>query len=155
MRIATYKRSKSPEYLVNLSKGQSSGKRIEVTDMKTNTSTVYHAIKTAARALDIDKRYIEHYIYLKQDKPVLDRYTFKLVSLNSDEVSINLVNEKKNVQKTSLKVKVTNIETKEITIYSSIGAAARALGYRQVSISLCIKENRTKPFKGKYRFKLV
>ena len=95
MRIAAYKRSKSSEYLVNLSKGQSSGKKVEVTDVKTNTSTVYHAIKTAARALDIDKRYIEHYIYLKQDKPVLGRYIFKLVSLNSDEVSINLVNEKK------------------------------------------------------------
>ena len=54
-----------------------------------------------------------------------------------------------------MKVEVTNIDTKEITIYSSISAAARTLGYRQPSISLYLKENRTKPFKGKYLFKLI
>ncbi|PQE22343.1 GIY-YIG endonuclease (mitochondrion) protein [Rutstroemia sp. NJR-2017a BBW] len=47
------------------------GIKVEVTDLETNTTTTYHAIRAAARALDIDKRYIEHYIYLKQDKPVL------------------------------------------------------------------------------------
>ena len=127
MRIAASKRSRSPKFLDKLSKSQPSGIKVEVTDMKTKTSTVYHAIRSAARALDIDRRYIEHYIYLKQDKPVLDRYTFKLVSLNSDEVGTNLVNKKK-VQKISLKMKAINVETKEITIYSSISAAARALG---------------------------
>ena len=118
--------------------------------METNNTTTYHAIRAAARALDIDKRYIEHYIYLKQDKPVLGKYTFKL-NLNSDDKSTNLINEK--VQKTSMKVEVTNVNTKEITIYSSITAAAKALSYRQPSISLYLKENRTKPFKGLYYFR--
>lgn len=161
MRTAAAKRFKSPEFLDKLSKGQSSGIQVEVTDTKTNTSTTYHAIRAAARALNIDKRYIEHYIYLKQDKPVLGRYTFKLVNLNSvtsesfgQNTNIIKVNKEK-IQKTSLKVEVTNIDTKEITIYSSISSAARELGYRQASISLYIKENRTKPFKGKYLFKLV
>ena len=154
MRINAHKRWKSPEYLANMSKSQSSSIKVEVTDMKKNTSTVYHAIRAAARALDIDKRYIEHYIYLKQDKPVLGRYTFKLVNLNSDEVDTNLVNKKK-VYKTNLQVEVTNVETNEITIYPSIGAAARALGYWQAAISLYLKDNRTKAFKGKYLFKLV
>ena len=54
-----------------------------------------------------------------------------------------------------MKVEVTNVDTKEITIYSSITAAAKALSYRQPSISLYLKEIRTKPFKGKYLFKLV
>ena len=130
------------------------GIKVLVNYMDKNTSTTYHAIRAAARALDIDKRYIEHYIYLKQDKPVLGRYTFKIVNSNSDVESINLVNEEK-VQKTSMKVEVTNVDTKEVTIYSSISAAARALCYRQPSISLYLKENRTKPFKGKYLFKLV
>jgi len=53
------------------------------------------------------------------------------------------------------KVEVTNVETKEVTIYPSIGVAARALLLHQASISLYLKENRTKPFKGKYFFKLV
>ena len=140
-------RNKSTEFLTKLSKAQSNGIEVEVTDLETNTTTTYHAIKAAARALGIDKRYIEHYIYLKQDLPVLGRYTFKL---NSDTKSTNLINEK--VQKTSMKVEVTNVDTKEVTIYPSISTAARQLGFRQPSISLYLKENRTKPFKGKYLF---
>ena len=150
MRIAASKTFKSPEFLDKLSKGQSSGIKVEVTYLETNTTTIYHAIRAAARALDIDKRYIEHYVYLKQDKPVLGRYMFRI--LNSDE-SLNLINEK--VQKTYMKVEVTNVDTKEVTIYPSIGTAARALGYRQASISLYLKENRTNPFKGTHLFKLV
>jgi len=147
MRNAASKTFKSTEFLTKLSEAQSSGIEVEVTDLETNTTTTYHAIKAAARALGIDKRYIEHYIYLKQDLPVLGRYTFKL---NSDTESTNLINEK--VQKTSMKVEVTNVETKEVTIYPSINTAARELGFRQASISLYLKENRTKPFKGKYLF---
>jgi hypothetical protein len=152
MRIAASKRSKSTEFLTKLSKGQPSGIEIEVTDLETSNTSTYHAIRAAARALDIDKRYIEHYVYLKQDKPVLGRYIFKL-KLNSDHTNTNLILEK--VQKTSKRVEVTDVETKEVTVYSSITAAARALCYRQASISLHLKDNRTKPFKGKYWFKLV
>ena len=77
MRIAASKRSKSMEFLTKFSKGQSSGIKVEVTDLEKNTTSTYHAIRAAARGLGIDKRYIEHYIYLKQDKPVLGKYTFK------------------------------------------------------------------------------
>lgn len=161
MRSAAAKTFKCPEFLEKLSKGQSSSIQIEVADAKTNTSTTYHAIRAAARALSIDRRYIEHYIYLKQTKPVLGRYTFKLVNLNlvtseslGQNTNIISVNKEK-FQKTSMKVEVTNVNTKEITIYSSISSAARELGYRQASLSLYIKENRIKPFKGKYLFKLV
>ena len=150
MRAAALKRS--PETLAKMSASHPMKIQVEVTDIETNTSTTYHAIKAAARALGIDKRYIEHYIYLNQDKPVLGKYTFKL-NLNSDDKSRNLINEK--VQKTSMKVEVTNVDTKQVTIYPSITAAARALGYRQASISLYLKENRTNPFKGMYLFKLV
>lgn len=104
--------------------------------METNTTTIYHAIRAAARILGIDKRYIEHYILLNQDKPVFAWYTFFL--LDSKNKRPNLINVEK-VKKTSNKVQVTNVDTKEVTIYSSIGAAARALGYRQASISLFLK----------------
>lgn len=152
MRIAAIKTFKSPEFLTKLSKGQASGIEVEVTNIDTNTTTTYHAIRAAARALNIDKRYIEHYIYLNQDKPVLDKYTFKL-NLKPSQESTELISGK--VQKTSIKMEVTDIETKEVRIYSSISSAARALGFRQASLSLYLKENRVKPFKGKYLFKLV
>jgi hypothetical protein len=123
MRTAAYNRS--PEILAKLSEAQSKSMKVEVTDMETNTSTIYHAIKGAARALGIDKRYIEHYVFLNKDKAVLGRYTFKL--LNSEAESANLgVGKVEIVQKTSKKVEVTNVETKEVIIYPSIGAAARA-----------------------------
>jgi hypothetical protein len=147
MRLAANNRVKSSEVLAKLSIAQPNGIKVEVLDLETNTSTVYDAIKAAARALSIDRRYIEHYIYLIQDKPILGRYTFKLINSNDKKIE--------KVQKTSKKIEVTNTNTKEVTIYTSIGAAARVLRYRQASISLYLKENRTKPFKGIYLFKLV
>lgn len=172
MRTAALKRS--PETLAKLSASQSMKIKVEVTDIETNTSMSYHAIRAAARALGIDKRYIEHYIYLNQDKPVLGKYTFKFKDKHAqiEEPNVGKVQLERNglftedltqttysaglkVQKTSKIVEVTNVETKQVIIYPSIGAAARALGYRQASISLYLKENRTNPFKGMYMFKLV
>jgi len=145
----------SSEVLAKMSTDQTSGIKIEVINVETQTSTTHHAIKAAARALSIDKIYIENYIYLNQDKPILGKYTFKLIS--SDGENLNQFNDPSiKIQKTSKKIEVINVETKEVTLYPSIGAAARALGYRQPSISLYLKENSsgvTKPFKGLYYFK--
>lgn len=152
IRIAINKRMLSPEVLAKMSTDQSSGIIVEVTDVETQTSTRYHAIRAAARALSIDKRYIEQYVYLNQDKPVLGKYTFKLISCEGEKP--NPFNDPSiKVQKKSKKIEVTNVETKEVIIYPSIGAAVRELGYYQGSISLYLKENRTKPFKGLYLFK--
>jgi uncharacterized protein YjdB len=172
MRAAALKRS--PETLAKMSASQSMKIQVEVTDIETNTSTTYHAIKAAARALGIDKRYIEQYIFLNQDKPVLGKYIFKFPDrhaqiekpyvgkvqlerngLSTEESAQTTFSAGIKVQKTSKMVEATNVETKEVTIYPSIGAAAKALGYRQPSISLYLKENRTNPFKGVYLFKLV
>lgn len=97
--------NRSPEFLDKLSKSNSSSIAVEVTNLETNTTTVYHAIKAAARALKIDKRYIENYIDLKKDKPVfvLGKYIFKI---NSDNKNTNLNNK---VQKTYMKVEVSDI----------------------------------------------
>lgn len=133
MRIAASNTFNNPEFLAKLSKGQPNRIQVEVTDLETNNTSIYHAIRAAARALDIDKRYIEHYIYLKQDKPVLGKYIFKL-KLNPNHTNMNLNCAK--VQNTLLKVEVTGVETKKVTVYSSITAAAKMLGYRQSSISL-------------------
>ncbi len=119
-----------------------------VTHLETKMNTEYSSIKGAARALKIDSRSIQHYIYLSQDKPVLGKYTFKFVNHENK-------NSKMVVQKTCKKIQVINIETNETTEHLSISAAARALAIRQPSISLYIKEKRFKPFKGKYIFKLL
>ena len=47
------------------------------------------------------------------------------------------------------------LHKRETIIYNSIGSAARSLLIHQGSISAYLKGNRTKPFKGKYFFKLI
>lgn len=105
MRLAAKKTFKSPEFLSKLSIAQSTGIGVEVTDLKSNTITTYHAIRAAARALDLDKRYIEHYIYLNQENlffvpPCLfflikkkyrgdTRYTFKLLNTKSENFNLD------------------------------------------------------------------
>lgn len=51
-------------------------------------------------------------------------------------------------KKTYLNIETINVKTKNVTLYPSIGAAVRALGYHQPSIYLYLKENITKPLKG-------
>ena len=75
--------------------------------------------------------------------------------MNSEEKANSFNDPLVKIQKTSKKIEVTNIETQKVTLYPSIGAAARELGYHQASISLYLKENRTKAYKGLYLFKLV
>lgn len=142
----------SSETLPNLSKAQAKNIKVEVTDLKSNTITSYHSIRATSRSLGIDRRYIFNYVYLNQDNPVLGRYIFKFI--NNKIGNYDLVNEQK-VQKASKRVEVTNVITNEVTVYPTIGAAARVLGYRQASISLYIIENRTNPFKGVHIFKLI
>ena len=75
--IGVKKISRSAQYISNKSLAQANGVSVEVTDLKTNTITSYHAIKAAARALGINRSLITHFISLKQEKPILDRYVFK------------------------------------------------------------------------------
>lgn len=148
MRLGTIASLKSLELRVKLSLAQKTGTNIMVTNVETNIDTIYPSIKGAARALSIDSRYIQNYIYLKQDKPVLGLYTFKLLIPPMD--NIKAIN-----QKRSQKIQVLDVKTKQTIVYPSISSAARSLGLRQASISLYLKENRSKPFRASYVFKLV
>lgn len=92
MRTAAYIRSQSTENLAKMSAAQS-GIKVEVTDLETKTSITYLAIRAAARALCIDKRYIEQYIYFNPApcfarRPVLGRYIFKLHSDGGENTKV-------------------------------------------------------------------
>jgi hypothetical protein len=144
--------NRSPEALANMSAGHA-GTKVEVTDLRTNTIIPYASIRAAARTLGIDKRYIEHYIHLNQTEPVFGRYTFSLIPDENPNTS-----NRDRVQKTAKKVQVTDLETKEtdrVKIYPSISAAARAIGYRQPSVSLYLKDKRPGPYQGRYEIKVI
>jgi group I intron endonuclease len=50
--------------------------QIEVTDLDLNTQTIYHSIREAARALNIDHKTISNFFRNKQQKPYKGRYIF-------------------------------------------------------------------------------
>ena len=65
------------------SKPQGSGKlskKIEVTDIVNNTTSIYDSISAAALGLNIRQTTISTYISKNQKKPYKDRYVFKLNS---------------------------------------------------------------------------
>ena len=74
MRKSALSRSNINLYLYN-----PNAQSVQVTNLQDNKTTDYHAIRAAARYLGIDNRYIEHYIYIDNSKPVLGKYIFKLI----------------------------------------------------------------------------
>jgi len=140
--------NRSPGINARIGASQPTCQVIEIKDVLTNTATVYPSARAAARALGIHKKVVENFIYSVKIDTILGRY---ICIKKGVPLAI-----KDNISSNSIKLEVTNIESVSTKIvYSSIGSAARALGLHQASISLYIKEERSKPFKGKYLFKLV
>jgi len=121
-------------------------------DKQTGVETVISSIRTTARILGIDKRYIENYIFLKDKKLVFDRYSF---DLQDKEKYILKRNSYSSLQPSSQKIEVIDVTTNTSTIYPSMTTAGKSLGIRQPCISLYLKDKRTKPYRGKWIFKLI
>jgi group I intron endonuclease len=56
---------------------QPNSQKISETDLYTNISTSYSAIKVAGKAININYRYLYNYFFLNQEKPLLERYILK------------------------------------------------------------------------------
>ncbi|CAK7919978.1 putative GIY-YIG endonuclease (mitochondrion) [[Candida] anglica] len=147
-------RTKSSEYLDKLVKAQSGNMEMEALDLNTNITTKYHSINEASRITNMSKRYIKHNIYINKSNPILDKYIFSTVNTNYNiEKSMNM--KKVMNQKTSIKLEMTDLETKKVTIYPSVGEASRAIGTRQSSMSTYLKNKKDKPFKERYIMKII
>ena len=59
------------------------------------------------------------------------------------------------VNKKSIQIEVTNIDTNEVTIYPSFTLAAEALDIPRASLSGYLAKKRTNAYRNKYYFKLV
>jgi hypothetical protein len=70
---------------------------------------------------------------------------------HSDKTRNNI----KAAQPTSQQIEVTDIKNNTTTSYDSIREAARALNINQSSISMFLKNNQQKPYKGQYIFKKI
>lgn len=73
-----------------MSAAQLTGQKIEVLDLDLDTITIYHTVKAAARALNINFKYILNFFYLNQAKPVLGRYIFKKLGVPSKCLGLKL-----------------------------------------------------------------
>jgi len=71
------KKSKESKLKALLSNPNST--KIEVTDWKLDTKTLYHSIREAARALDINNKTISNFLRNNQKKPYKGRYIFKKI----------------------------------------------------------------------------
>ncbi|MBY3555997.1 hypothetical protein HGI15_21850 [Modestobacter lapidis] len=113
MRMSAIKRFNNIENLKKLSLSQPSSISVEVTDLKNNTIIKYNAIKAAARDLNIDHRHILNYVYLNNNKPILNRYIFKLIKPEALDNNDNNLNNLKYItnQKNSQKLEVLNLDT--------------------------------------------
>jgi hypothetical protein len=59
------------------------------------------------------------------------------------------------VKRSSKAIEVLNVDTNEVTRYSSVSLAAEALNIFQASISTYFNRKRNTPYKNKYIFKLI
>lgn len=113
-----------------------------VIDILDDTVTQYHAIKAAARKLNIDRRIITKALKSETEMIISDRYIFK--SLGEME---NLGNK---VQASSKTISVLDLETNIKTTYESITSAANALNVYPQSLNTYLKNKSDKPFKNRY-----
>lgn len=58
LKLSLLAKNRSSETLVKMSEAQDTCQPVEVTDLDKNTKTIYGSVKAAARALNIDGRYI-------------------------------------------------------------------------------------------------
>jgi hypothetical protein len=70
--------NKSPRVIAKMSASQRTSQAVEVTDLELKTKTTYHAIRSAAKALGFDRRYLINYVYLNQTKPLFGRFIVKI-----------------------------------------------------------------------------
>jgi L-fucose mutarotase/ribose pyranase (RbsD/FucU family) len=132
---------KDPENLKTSSLVQK-GHNLIVIDIINNNVTEFHAIKAAAKVLNIDRRIITKALKSDLEIVILDRYIFKSIG--------NLQDLKIKDQVSSKSLNVLDLETNMKTTYLSISSAAEALNVYPQSLSTYLRNKTSKPFKNRY-----
>jgi len=121
-----------------------------LTNPTTGISKEFSTTKDACDYLEISAKRLSNYfknIESSSDKEVNTIKGYIITKL--DSLSPNAV------KRYSKSIEVTDIITKEVTIYSSISLAAKALGISAASISTYFNRKRNTPYKKKYLFRLI
>lgn len=119
-----------------------------LTNKASGATKQFSSIKAACQYLDISSKRLSN--YFKNNE-----------SSTNGEISaikgyiISKVDSLDAVKRNSKAIEVTDIFTKEVTRYSSIGLATEALNIPTSSISTYFNRKRTTPYRNRYLFKLI
>ena len=119
---------------------------IRLTNKLTGVSQEFTSVTEAAEYLEISRAALSYFF---KDSAYTESEGIKGYSISKITDSHVKVNRK------YLQLKVTDVDTNEVTIYPSLTLAAEALGVNRASISVYLAKKRTNAFKNKYYFKLV
>ena len=112
-------------------------------NIETGDKKEFVSMTEAAKYLNVSRARLWYFIHKTRDE------TLKGYSISKLE---NIENK---VTRSTKGIEVTDLETNEVTIYSSFTLAAEALNISQSSISGYFAKQRVNPFRKRYIFKLV
>jgi len=117
-----------------------------LTNKLTGISQEFYSMTEVAKFLGISRKRLWNFLSntANTENETLKGYT---VSKITDKYA--------KVNKKSIKIEVTDIDTNEVNIYPSFTLAAEAVGVPRASLSGYLAKNRTNPYRKKYIFKLV
>jgi group I intron endonuclease len=120
---------------------------VVLTNSVTGITKQFPTMKAAYQFLGISSRRLSNYLKNNESSPTNGEVnTIKgyLISKLDDSVKQNYK-----------PIEITNVQTNDVIIYSSLSSAGEALGISPASISTYLSRKRTTPFRGIYLFKLV
>lgn len=143
--LLTNKESNIPDVLSN-ENFDSLQKPLLLTNKETGEMRKFNSITETAKYLDISRGRLWYFLNktVKTGEETLKGYTISKIEDLIDSINPN-----------AKKIQVTDIDTNEVTVFSSFTLAGKALGISPASISVYLGKNRTNPFRKKYIFKLV
>lgn len=117
-----------------------------LTNSVSGVTKQFSSMKAACLFLGVSSRRLTN--YLKNTEPS---------STNGQVTTINgyIITKLDSVKHNYKAIEVTNIQTNEVTKYSSVGSASEALGISSPSISTYLSRKRTTPYRDIFLFKLI
>lgn len=128
-----------------------------LTNKASGVTKEFSTLKAACEYLEISSKRLSN--YFKNNESSVSKGSG--LPTTKGEIStingyiISKVDSLDGVKRSSKAIEVINIDTNEVTRYSSVSSAAEALDISQASISTYINRKRTTPYRNKYLFKLI
>jgi hypothetical protein len=112
---------------------------ILLTNLKTGKAQEFSSIADTAKYLNLTPIQLRNALNKDVQNIEINGYKFTKLAAISPQFEPN-----------NMPIEVTNVNTQEVTVYSSLTSAAKAIGVHQPSLSVYLKRNSSRPFKRNY-----